>query len=221
MAEQKVQLRISELRKKRGYTQQEFADLLAKSVDTISNYERGKTGVEAILLVVKMCEVLDCDARDLVAKIVSVPNRSQNLDDVDVTLRYWWQRVFPEAAPLGGKAIGEIIKNLKTCVENISDQEIAFIFAPDDDLDKRFQYLVSDFESNLSRQYDMTNFSGEVIRDEPDICAYIFSYLKTRENRFLSNLSNNIRLRKFVRESAVSGSPSYVAQAMALSDFLN
>lgn len=220
MSNVRIGIRIAELRKRSGYTQNEFAEKLGKSVDTISNYERGKTGLDAIQLVVNMCELLGCDARDLL-ETFSVPNQNQNLGDVDTMLRVWWRRVFPETRSLGGKEIDEIINNLKNCVESLSDQEIVSIFSPDDDLDERFQFLVSDFESGLSRQYDMTNSSGEVIHNDPDICACIFSYLKTRNDRFLNGLSTKIRLKKFIRDSAKSGSPSYVTKAMASSDFLN
>lgn len=220
MSNVRIGIRIAELRKRSGYTQNEFAEKLGKSVDTISNYERGKTGLDAIQLVVNMCELLGCDARDLL-ETFSVPNQNQNLGDVDTTLRVWWRRVFPETRSLGGKEIDEIINNLKNCVESLSDQEIVSIFSPDDDLDERFQFLVSDFESGLSRQYDMTNSSGEVIHNDPDICACIFSYLKTRNDRFLNGLSTKIRLKRFVRDNAKSGSPSYLAKAMASSDLLN
>lgn len=222
MSNVRIGIRIAELRKRSGYTQNEFAEKLGKSVDTISNYERGKTGLDAIQLVVNMCELLGCDARDLL-ETFSVPNQNQNLGDVDTTLRVWWRRVFPETRSLGGKEIDEIINNLKNCVESLSDQEIVSIFSPDDDLDERFQFLVSDFESNRSRQYDMGNLPGEIIHNDPDTCAFIFSYLKTRDNRFLNDFNDGskMRLKRFVKDNAKSGSPSYLAQKMASSDFLN
>jgi transcriptional regulator with XRE-family HTH domain len=215
-----VRSRMAELRKRKGYTQHEFAKLLGKSVDTISNYERGKAGVDTIRIVIKICELLECEAKDLLVETFSVSSQNRNLGDVDSTLRTWWQRVFPENRVLGGKEIYEIVTALKSSVAILSDKEIASMFDLDNDLDKRFQFLVSDFESDRSRQYDTGKPSEDIIHNDSDTCACIFSYLKTGDSQFLNSLSN-VRLQKFVRDNAKSGSPSFLAQAMALSDFLN
>ena len=59
----------------------------------------------------------------------------------------WWHRVFPTNRPLGGKEIDSIVVTLRNCVENKSNEEIASIFRPDDDLELRFKFLI--FPSGL------------------------------------------------------------------------
>ena len=167
-----------------------------------------------------MCEVLNCQPNDLLESL-PVSNQPQNPGDIRSVLRDWWHRVFPTNRPLGGKEIDSIVVTLRNCVENKSNEEIASIFRPDDDLELRFKFLISDFESSQSVQYETECFSGESIHDDPDICSCIFCYLRTKNNEFLSNFGN-IRLRRFVRDSSSqSGSPSYLTHALASSDLTN
>lgn len=219
MSDENTRLRIAELRKKKGYTQSQFADKMDRSVETISNYERGKTGKEAILLVIKMCQLLECNAADLLEEF-SASNQQYKAGNMSNALSLWWQRVFPKNTTLGGKEIDGIIDTLKTCIENVSDEYISSIFCPDNDLEQRFRFLISDFESDLSRAYDTKQPSGEIIHKDPDICACIFCYLKTENDQFLNYLTS-IRLRRFVRKSFKSGSPSYLTYAMESSDLMN
>ena len=58
--------KVAELRESRGLTQAELARALDVDVSTIRNLERNRSGVNAILRVIKLCEILNCDARDLI-----------------------------------------------------------------------------------------------------------------------------------------------------------
>lgn len=214
--------RIAELRKKKTrYTQQEFAEKLGTTVDTISNYERGRSGLERIKLIIDMCELLECNVSDLI-ETTQHSNIKQELGGVREVLRNWWKRVFPDGKILGGKEIDEIVSVLRNCIDSISlsDNEITTVFSPDSDLEKRFKFLIYDFESGQSTQYERADEIAEIIHNDPDLCARIFWYLKKKDIRFLKNIDYS--LKKFVkRSSSESGSPSFLTEELALSDLLN
>jgi transcriptional regulator with XRE-family HTH domain len=58
--------RIAELREARGLTQAELARAIGVDTSTIRNLERNRSGIGAILRVVDLCQILNCDARDLI-----------------------------------------------------------------------------------------------------------------------------------------------------------
>lgn len=58
--------RVAELRKKAGLTQRELADLVGVTESTIRNLENNRNGVDQVERVVKLCEALSCEARDLI-----------------------------------------------------------------------------------------------------------------------------------------------------------
>ena len=58
--------RIAKLREAKGLTQAELARAIGVDTSTIRNLERNRSGISAILRVVDLCQVLDCDAQDLV-----------------------------------------------------------------------------------------------------------------------------------------------------------
>lgn len=58
--------KVAELRRKAGLTQRELADLVGVTESTIRNLENNRNGVDQIERVVKLCNALDCDARDLI-----------------------------------------------------------------------------------------------------------------------------------------------------------
>ena len=58
--------KLAELREAKGLTQAELARAIDVDVSTIRNLERNRSGVSAILRVINLCEILDCDARDLI-----------------------------------------------------------------------------------------------------------------------------------------------------------
>ncbi len=58
--------RIAELREAKGLTQAELARILRVDASTIRNLERNRSGINAILRVINLCKVFDCEAKDLV-----------------------------------------------------------------------------------------------------------------------------------------------------------
>jgi transcriptional regulator with XRE-family HTH domain len=58
---------IAELRKSTGLTQQELAALVGVTIQTVQNWESGKSGTEQIEKFIKLCTVLGCDLFDLIA----------------------------------------------------------------------------------------------------------------------------------------------------------
>ena len=58
--------RIAELREAKGLTQAELARAIGVDTSTIRNLERNRSGIGAILRVVDLCQVLNCDAKDLI-----------------------------------------------------------------------------------------------------------------------------------------------------------
>lgn len=56
--------RLKKLRKERGYTQEKLAELLMVSIDSISNYETGKTTCMPEH-VTKICQILNISADNL------------------------------------------------------------------------------------------------------------------------------------------------------------
>ena len=58
--------RIAELREAKGLTQAELARAIGVDASTIRNLERNRSGISAILRVVDLCQILNCDAKDLI-----------------------------------------------------------------------------------------------------------------------------------------------------------
>jgi transcriptional regulator with XRE-family HTH domain len=204
----KVRMRIAELRKNRAdITQEEFAALLGKSVDTISNYERGKTGTDVIQLVVRMCEILRCRVDELIEYI----DDGEANDDYDIadqkpeedhnpydSLRNWWKRIIHADRILGEKEIEGIIDIIKLRSEFTKDSDIPKIFSTDDDLESKLKELIEEYENDQKHRLDLTALDTSQIRldmlsKDPDRCACIFAYLKTRDNQFLMSLSSTIK----------------------------
>ena len=66
--------KISELRQAKGITQREMAIALDVTETTIYNWEQG-TGISAwIERVVKLCEILNCEPKDLIQEKNNVRN---------------------------------------------------------------------------------------------------------------------------------------------------
>ena len=58
--------KVAELREAKGLTQAELARAIDVDVSTIRNLERNRSGLNAILRVINLCEILNCDAKDLI-----------------------------------------------------------------------------------------------------------------------------------------------------------
>lgn len=58
--------KIAELREAVGLTQRELADLVGVTDTTIRNYEKGRSALEWIERVIRLCEALQCEPKDLI-----------------------------------------------------------------------------------------------------------------------------------------------------------
>ncbi len=56
---------VAELRKKKGLTQRQLADLVDADITTIRNWERGRGGIETFVRIAKLCKALECEPQDL------------------------------------------------------------------------------------------------------------------------------------------------------------
>ncbi len=61
-----IESNIVELRKKSGYTQEELADEVDVATSTIRNWEKGRTGLQWMLWIAKLCAALNCEPSDLI-----------------------------------------------------------------------------------------------------------------------------------------------------------
>jgi transcriptional regulator with XRE-family HTH domain len=203
---QKPRIRIADLRKERtSFTQEEFAQQLGKSVDTISNYERGKTGTELIQLIIKMCDLLKCRVDELI-EYVEDDQLIEITDNPDISpigsydiLRSWWQRVMPDSNTLGGKEIDGVIDILKSRSDFVSDNDIAKFFQPNNNLEELFKQIIYDYEYEQKNRYDTlddeekTTFQWDILSKDIDRCSCIFAYLKTKDENFLVNLNSKLK----------------------------
>jgi transcriptional regulator with XRE-family HTH domain len=58
--------KIAELRDQAGLTQRELALLLGVTETTVANWERGRSGLEWIDRVIRLCKALNCNLEDLI-----------------------------------------------------------------------------------------------------------------------------------------------------------
>jgi transcriptional regulator with XRE-family HTH domain len=58
--------KIAELREKTGLTQRELALMVGVTETTIANWERGRSGLDWIERLIKLCDALNCDLGDLI-----------------------------------------------------------------------------------------------------------------------------------------------------------
>ncbi len=66
--------KIFELREARGLTQYELAKLVDVDISTIRNLEKGRSGIQALVRVAKLCQALQCKAEDLIEYVESEDN---------------------------------------------------------------------------------------------------------------------------------------------------
>lgn len=62
-------LRIAELRNKNGFTQKDLASVIEVSVNTIQNWENGRTSGNKIIKIIRLCGILECQYTELVIDI--------------------------------------------------------------------------------------------------------------------------------------------------------
>lgn len=58
--------KIAELRQKSGLTQRELAMMVGVTETTIRNYEKGRSILEWIERIIRLCKALDCQPEDLI-----------------------------------------------------------------------------------------------------------------------------------------------------------
>ena len=58
--------KIAELREAVGLTQRELADKVGVTDTTIRNYEKGRSVLEWIERVIRLCDALQCEPKDLI-----------------------------------------------------------------------------------------------------------------------------------------------------------
>ena len=64
---------IKHYRENLGLTQRQLADIVGIDVSTLRNWESGRTGLDLIYKVAKLCNALDCFPDDLVAIETDTP----------------------------------------------------------------------------------------------------------------------------------------------------
>ncbi len=68
---------IAELREAKGLTQSQLARAIDVDISTIRNLERNRSGIQAIERVIQLCEILECEAKDLL-KYVEAEETGEN-----------------------------------------------------------------------------------------------------------------------------------------------
>ena len=61
--------RIGEFREKAGLTQRELSIRIGVTENTIQNWEKGRSVVEQIARLIKLCEELDCSLGELIEEV--------------------------------------------------------------------------------------------------------------------------------------------------------
>ncbi len=66
MKNEKPRSKIAQLRNKTGITQLELSRIVGVTETTIANWEKGRSGIEWIEKLIKLCQALDCQLEDLI-----------------------------------------------------------------------------------------------------------------------------------------------------------
>lgn len=83
MGHDELKSRIAELRDRVGLTQRELASEVGVTETTIANWERGRRAIEFIDKLIRLCDTLHCDIRDLIDR-PGIDLREVNLANEDL-----------------------------------------------------------------------------------------------------------------------------------------
>ncbi|MBD2626067.1 helix-turn-helix transcriptional regulator [Trichormus variabilis] len=87
MEHMKVVSRLATLRDKENLTQRQLADLLEVTENTVANWETGRSSVEWIDRVVKLCKIFACTPEELIEYVVdSKPAKTDSLAEIRARL---------------------------------------------------------------------------------------------------------------------------------------
>jgi transcriptional regulator with XRE-family HTH domain len=88
--------RLAQLREQAGLTQLEVSQLLGVTENTVANWEKGRSGIEWIERIVKVCKLFGCNVEDLIEYVVETqpvePNPKRRTSE-------YWQRIFHTDKP--------------------------------------------------------------------------------------------------------------------------
>jgi phosphonate transport system substrate-binding protein len=86
MSQDELKSKISELRERATLTQRELADRVGVTEATIANWERGRRAIDFIEKLIKLCDALQCEIKDLIER-PSLDLREVNLANEDLARR--------------------------------------------------------------------------------------------------------------------------------------
>lgn len=79
--------RIAELRKAAGLTQLQLSQRVGVTETTIANWERGRGGLDWIVKLIRLCDALNCDLKDLIEDPATTAAPLLSLEEAQALMR--------------------------------------------------------------------------------------------------------------------------------------
>lgn len=79
--------RIAELRKAAGLTQLQLSQRVGVTETTIANWERGRGGLDWIVKLIRLCDALNCNLKDLIEDPATTAAPLLSLEEAQVLMR--------------------------------------------------------------------------------------------------------------------------------------
>ncbi|MFQ3616799.1 MAG: helix-turn-helix transcriptional regulator [Cyanobacteriota bacterium] len=79
--------RIAELRKAAGLTQLQLSQRVGVTETTIANWERGRGGLDWIVKLIRLCDALNCDLKDLIEDPATAAAPLLSLEEAQALMR--------------------------------------------------------------------------------------------------------------------------------------